>query len=137
MENIEKCIKLKLNGMKEIKFYKQLLGLKLLLKSKYQNSSKTAFKQLMFTFMAGVSEFERDLINQRTQDLIITNDGVKLIIDNTRDKFANLENRRKREYNIVDIFIENGNNRIYYRVKSDTGEEIPLISFKNIKDLRS
>lgn len=56
-------------------------------------------------------------------DLIISNEGIKLIQDNTRDKFSNKENRKKTEYKIVDIFKLNEYEGISYMVKTDKGEE--------------
>lgn len=67
------------------------------------------------------------------QDLIVDKGSIKLIIDNTRHKFGPIEDRKKTEYQVADIFVENKNNRIYYRVKTNTSEEIPLVTFKIIK----
>lgn len=60
-------------------------------------------------------------------DLIISNKGMKLIEDNTRDKFSNTENRIKREYKVIDFYKQNGNNGISYVAKTSSGEEIPIL----------
>ena len=63
------------------------------------------------------------------QDLSISSDGAKLIVDNTRDKYSQPSDRIKRYYNIVDIKIEKRDNKTFYRVITDKGEERPLVTF--------
>jgi len=66
------------------------------------------------------------------QDLIYSEEGLKLIKDNKRDKFANSENRKKKEFKITDITIEKSGDKTSYKAKPDIGEELPLITFRNI-----
>lgn len=64
-------------------------------------------------------------------DLVAGGEGIKLISDNTRDNFASSDNRKKREYKVVDIFKKNQNAGIFYMAKTDKGEEIPLVFVNN------
>lgn len=64
-------------------------------------------------------------------DLIASIESIKLIEDNTRDKFSSPENRKKIEYRLVDIFKRTNSSGISYIVKTDKGEE--LLAFVNNK----
>ncbi|MEG1798251.1 MAG: DUF4362 domain-containing protein, partial [Clostridium sp.] len=64
-------------------------------------------------------------------DLIFTEDGIKLVRDNTRDKYASQANRKRTTYNVVDIRTIKAEDRTFYRAITDTGEEIPIFAFKN------
>jgi len=63
-------------------------------------------------------------------DLISTGDGIKLVRDNTRDKYASQANRKRTTYNVVDIRTIKAEDRTLYRAITDTGKEIPLATFK-------
>lgn len=64
------------------------------------------------------------------KDLVIYKNGPKLVIDRTRDKFANLKNRKITHYNIVNMFVEKKDNHTIYFVKTDKDEDLILFSFK-------
>lgn len=64
-------------------------------------------------------------------DLIIEGKSMNIIIDNTRDKFSSIEDRQIREYIVADIFKQNQNGRIYYAIRTDNEEELPLILVNN------
>ena len=56
-------------------------------------------------------------------DLIIESIGIKLIEDSTRDNFSNTENRKKTEYQVIDIVKVNKTEGVFYMAKTDKGEE--------------
>lgn len=60
-------------------------------------------------------------------DLIISDEDIKLIVDNTRDTFSSPKDRKKKDYKLVDIFKKNQNESISYIVKNDQGEEAILV----------
>lgn len=64
------------------------------------------------------------------KDLIFTEGGVILIRDNTRDKFTNQVNKKRTSYNVVDIRTIKTDERTVFIAITDTGEEIPLATFK-------
>jgi len=64
-------------------------------------------------------------------DLIIDNQGIKLIEDITRDKFSNEESRKKTEYKIVDISKKKEAEGLSYVTKTDKGEERILFFTNN------
>lgn len=68
-------------------------------------------------------------------DLIIDSKDIKLVEDSTRDKFSNTENRKKIEYQVIDIFKENVTGGISYMAKTDKGEDRFLFFQGNI-DIR-
>jgi len=63
-------------------------------------------------------------------DLIISNEGIKLIEDRTRNKFAHPSDRIKVYYNVIGINVDKRNNLIVYTVITDKGEELPLVTFR-------
>lgn len=52
-------------------------------------------------------------------DLVIGDEGVKLIMDNTRDKYAGTGDRKITEYKVSDIVKEEKGEKICYTVKID------------------
>jgi hypothetical protein len=65
------------------------------------------------------------------RDLIIDSDGIKLIEDITRDNFSSAENRKKTEFEVVDILKINKTEGISYIAKTDKGEEKFLFFISN------
>jgi hypothetical protein len=65
-------------------------------------------------------------------DLTTNNGNLKLIVDSTRDEYADKENRKKVEYNVVDILKKYENNGISYTAKIDDENE-KLLFFTIIK----
>jgi hypothetical protein len=55
-------------------------------------------------------------------DLVISDEGVKLIVDNTRDEFMSSEDRKITEYKVSDIVIEKKNDAACYTVKVKNGK---------------
>jgi beta-lactamase regulating signal transducer with metallopeptidase domain len=55
-------------------------------------------------------------------DLVISDEVVKLIVDNTRDEFMSSEDRKITEYKVSDIVIEKKNNAACYTVKVENGK---------------
>jgi hypothetical protein len=60
-------------------------------------------------------------------ELIVTNEGVKLITDNTRDKWTSEVRRKRAEHKVVDFYTENIFDGAGYTVVTVTGEKILLI----------
>jgi hypothetical protein len=60
-------------------------------------------------------------------ELIATNEGVKLITDNTRDKWTSEVRRKRAEHKVVDFYTENIFDGVGYTALTDTGEKILLI----------
>ncbi|MEG0773855.1 DUF4362 domain-containing protein [Clostridium sp.] len=64
-------------------------------------------------------------------DLIISDDGSSLVIDHTRGKFISPADKKRVYYKVKDIFIKRENKRTYYKIITDTGEELPIATFKD------
>jgi hypothetical protein len=64
-------------------------------------------------------------------DIVINDDGASLIIDSTKGKFISPSDKKRVYYKVKDVFVKRENMRTYYMITTETGEELPLATFKD------